>query len=107
MGRANQIYEAPREVLQSLDAELVELKRCKTNGLCCGAGGAQMFKEDEPGSSRINMERTNDVLESGASVVASNCPFCLTMLQDGIKNHEKENEIQALDIAEIIVKSIG
>ena len=106
LGRANQIYEAPREVLQSLDAELVELKRCKTNGLCCGAGGAQMFKEDEPGNSRINLERTNDVLESGASVVASNCPFCLTMLQDGIKNHEKENEIQTLDIAEIIAKSI-
>lgn len=106
LGRANNIYEAPREVLQSLDSELVELKRCRTNGLCCGAGGAQMFKEDEKGDERINIERTKDVLESGASVVASNCPFCLTMLSDGIKNKEKENEVQTLDIAEIIAKSI-
>lgn len=106
LGRANQIYDAPREVLQSLDSELVELKRCKTNGLCCGAGGAQMFKEDEAGNTRINYERTHDVVESGASIVASNCPFCLTMLNDGIKNIEKENEIKALDIAEIIAKSI-
>ncbi len=106
LGRANNIYEAPREVLQALDGELVEMKRCKTNGLCCGAGGAQMFKEDEKGDTRINLERTKDVLESGASVVASNCPFCLTMLNDGIKNNEKENEIQALDIAEMIAKSI-
>jgi Fe-S oxidoreductase len=106
LGRANNIYEAPREVLQSLDADLVELKRCRTNGLCCGAGGAQMFKEDEPGDLRINIERTKDVLESGASVVASNCPFCLTMLSDGIKSNEKENDIQALDIAEMIAKSI-
>jgi heterodisulfide reductase subunit D len=106
LGRANGIYEAPREVLQSLDADLVELKRCRTNGLCCGAGGAQMFKEDEPGDTRINIERTRDVLESGAKVVASNCPFCLTMLGDGIKNSEKENEIQALDIAELIARSL-
>ncbi len=106
LGRANNIYEAPREVLHSLDADLVELKRCRTNGLCCGAGGAQMFKEDEPGEIRINLERTKDVLESGAKVVASNCPFCLTMLSDGLKNSEKENEIQALDIAEMIAKSI-
>lgn len=107
LGRANNIYEAPREVLQALDGELVELKRCRTNGLCCGAGGAQMFKEDEAGDTRINIERTKDVLESGATVVASNCPFCLTMLNDGIKNNEKENEIQALDIAEMIAKSIA
>jgi Fe-S oxidoreductase len=107
LGRANNIYEAPREVLQALDGELIELKRCRTNGLCCGAGGAQMFKEDEAGDTRINIERTKDVLESGATIVASNCPFCLTMLNDGIKNNEKENEIQALDIAEMIAKSIA
>jgi heterodisulfide reductase subunit D len=106
LGRANGIYEAPREVLQSLDADLVELKRCRTNGLCCGAGGAQMFKEDEPGDVRINLERTKDVLESGAQVVASNCPFCLTMLNDGVKLNEKEEDIQVLDLAEIVVKSI-
>jgi Fe-S oxidoreductase len=106
LGRANNIYEAPREVLQTLDAELVEMKRCKTNGLCCGAGGAQMFKEDEPGSIRINMERAKDVLETGATVVASNCPFCLTMLSDGIKNNEKEDTIQVLDIAEIVARNL-
>jgi heterodisulfide reductase subunit D len=106
LGRANKIYEAPREVLAILDGELVEMKRCKTNGLCCGAGGAQMFKEDEKGDKRINMERAEDILETGATVVASNCPFCLTMLSDGVKNNEKENEIQVLDIAEMIAKSI-
>jgi heterodisulfide reductase subunit D len=102
LGRANNIYEAPREILQALDADFVELKRCKTNGLCCGAGGAQMFKEDEPGKTRINMERTEDILDSGATVVASNCPFCLTMLNDGVKNNNEEARIQVLDLAEIV-----
>ncbi len=106
LGRANNIYEAPREVLQILDGDLVEMKRCKTNGLCCGAGGAQMFKEDEKGESRINMERAKDILETGATVVASNCPFCLTMLTDGIKNNEKEDNIKVYDIAEMIAKSM-
>jgi heterodisulfide reductase subunit D len=107
LGRANKIYEAPRDVLAILDADLVELKRCKTNGLCCGAGGAQMFKEDEPGDSRVNIERTKDILDSGASVVASNCPFCLTMLSDGVKNSEQEGKIEVLDIAEMIAKSMS
>lgn len=107
LGRANGIYEAPRELLSSLDAELVEMKRCKTNGLCCGAGGAQMFKEEEQGATRVNWERTNDVLETGATTVASNCPFCLTMLSDGIKNKEKEEEITVLDVAEIISRSLN
>jgi heterodisulfide reductase subunit D len=106
IGRANGIYEAPREVLQALDGELVELKRCRTNGLCCGAGGAQMFKEDEPGTSRINTERTIDVLESGATVVAANCPFCITMLQDGIKEQEKQDQIHVYDLAEIVARSM-
>lgn len=106
LGRANNIYEAPREVLQALDGELVEMKRCKSNGLCCGAGGAQMWKEEEAGDVRINVERTKDIVETGATIVASNCPYCLTMLGDGIKNSDKENEIIALDIAEIIAKSI-
>jgi heterodisulfide reductase subunit D len=100
LGRANNIYEAPREVLAILDADLVELKRCKTNGLCCGAGGAQMFKEDEPGNSRINMERAKDIMDSNAEVVASNCPFCLTMLSDGVKNNNLEESVKVLDIAE-------
>ncbi|MEN9339781.1 MAG: hypothetical protein RIQ62_1093 [Bacteroidota bacterium] len=106
LGRANNIYEAPREVLQILDGELVELKRCRTNGLCCGAGGAQMFKEEESGSTRVNWERTTEAIETGASVIASNCPFCLTMLSDGVKKNEKEDEVQVLDIAEMIARSL-
>jgi len=105
LGRVNQVYEAPRKVLETLDAELVELKRCKTNGLCCGAGGAQMFKENEPGEKRINTERIDEVLESGAKVVAANCPFCLTMLGDGIKAEEKQDEVMVYDLSELIVQS--
>ena len=106
LGRANQIYEAPREVLQLLDAELVEMKRCKTNGLCCGAGGAQMFKEEAQRSTRINLERTKEAIETGATIIAANCPFCLTMLSDGIKMNEKEEEMKVMDIAELIAESI-
>ena len=107
LGRGNEVYQAPREVLESLDTDLVELKRCKNNGLCCGAGGAQMFKEPEPGIKDINMERVEDILESKASVVAAACPFCMTMLRDGLKAKELESSIQVLDIAEIIAKANG
>lgn len=107
LGRANNIYEAPRKVLEALDAELIEMKRCGSNGLCCGAGGAQMFKEDEPGNKRINIERTDEALETGAAVIASACPFCNTMISDGVKNREKENEVQVLDIAELIEQSLA
>ena len=106
LGRANDIYEAPRKVLEALDGELIEMKRCKTNGLCCGAGGSQMFKEEESGDLRINLERTKDALETGAPIVAAACPFCNTMLMDGIKNSNKEEEIQVLDIAELIAASM-
>lgn len=106
LGRANDIYEAPRQVLEILDAELVEMKRCRTKGLCCGAGGAQMFKEEEKGETRINFERSKEAIDTDAQVIAANCPFCITMLQDGVKNEEKENEVAVLDIAEIIAKSI-
>ncbi len=106
LGRANNIYEAPRKVLEALDADLVEMKRCKSNGLCCGAGGAQMFKEDEPGKTRINFERADEAIETGAKIIAVSCPFCNTMLTDGIKNKEKEEEIQVLDIAEIVAASL-
>lgn len=105
LGRANGVYEAPRMVIERLDADLVELKRCRTNGLCCGAGGAQMFKEAEAGKKEVNVERTEDVLESGAALLAVNCPFCMTMLRDGTKHFEKENEIQVLDIAELVDQS--
>lgn len=106
LGRANDIYEAPRKVLEALDAELIEMKRCRTNGLCCGAGGAQMFKEDEPGNKRINIERADEALATGASVIASACPFCNTMITDGVKNREKEGEVKVLDIAELIAESM-
>ncbi|MDI9358414.1 MAG: (Fe-S)-binding protein [Phycisphaerales bacterium] len=106
LGRANNIYEAPRAVLSALDGELVEMKRCKKNGLCCGAGGAQMFKEDEPGNKRINIERVDEAVNTNAQVIATSCPFCNTMMTDGIKNLEKENSIEVLDIAELIARSL-
>jgi Fe-S oxidoreductase len=107
LGRANNIYEAPRAVLETLDADLVEMKRCKTNGLCCGAGGAQMFKEAEPGQKEVFAERTEDILDSGAEIVAAACPFCMTMLEDGIKNENKEGAIKVFDLAELIAKNEG
>ncbi len=106
LGRANDIYEAPRKVLEAMDVALVEMKRCRSNGLCCGAGGAQMFKEEEKGDVRINIERSNEALETGASVIASACPFCNTMLTDGVKNKEKEDEVMVLDIAELVAASM-
>lgn len=107
LGRANNIYEAPRKVLEALDTELVEMKRCKSNGLCCGAGGAQMFKEEEKGTIRINSERTREALETGAGIIATACPFCNTMLTDGVKLNEKEETAAVLDIAEIIAASMN
>jgi len=106
LGRANSIYEAPRKVLEQLDAELVEMKRCKSNGLCCGAGGAQMFKEDEPGDKRINIERIEEALDTGAGIIAANCPFCLTMMQDGVTSKDKEEEVMVYDLAELIVNNM-
>lgn len=106
LGRANNIYDAPRKVLEALDAELVEMKRCRSKGLCCGAGGAQMFKEDEPGDKRINVERTEEALLTGAKIIASACPFCNTMMMDGVKNKEKESEVEVLDIAELVAESM-
>lgn len=107
LGRANNIYEAPRKVLEVLDAELVEMKRCKTTGLCCGAGGAQMFKEPEKGSKDINIERTEEALQTGAKVIAAACPFCMTMLSDGVKNKEQEHDVKVYDLAELIAQSQG
>lgn len=106
MGRVNGVYEAPRKVLAALDADLVEMKRCRTKGLCCGAGGAQMFKEDEPGDKRVNIERAEEALETGATIVAANCPFCLTMLSDGMKEKEKQDEVMVYDLSELIVNSM-
>src|SRR6186997_1169431 len=104
LGRANGIYEAPREVLAALDVELIEMKRCRSNGLCCGAGGAQMFKEEEPGDTRVNWERTAEAIDTGAKIIAANCPFCTTMLVDGVKKAEKEDEVMVLDVAEMVAQ---
>lgn len=106
LGRANGIYEAPRKVLEALDAELVEMKRCKSKGLCCGAGGAQMFKEEEKGQTRVNFERTDEAIGTGAQFIAAACPFCNTMLTDGVKHAEKEDNVKVMDIAELIAQSI-
>ena len=107
LGRANHIYEAPRKVLEALDAELVEMRRCRSKGLCCGAGGAQMFKEEEKGSTRVNFERSEEALSTGAGVIAAACPFCNTMLTDGVKHGEKEESVKVLDVAELIAASIA
>ena len=105
LGRGNDIYEAPREVLETLDAELVEMKRCKSKGLCCGAGGAQMFKEAEPGSKEVNVERTEEALELKPDIIATACPFCMTMMDDGVKIKEKEAEVKVYDLAELIAEA--
>ena len=106
LGRANDIYEAPRKVLEVLDAELVEMKRCKSNGFCCGAGGAQMFKEEEKGTTRVNVHRSNEAIDTGANIIAAACPFCNTMLTDGVKLAEKEAQVKVMDIAELIAESL-
>lgn len=105
LGRANGVYEAPRELIRKLDAELVEMKSCKQRGLCCGAGGAQMFKEPEKGNKDVNIERTEQALETTPHIIAAGCPFCNTMMTDGVKNKEKEGEIAVMDIAELIAKA--
>lgn len=102
LGRANAVYEAPRNLIHSLDAELVEMKRCRTRGFCCGAGGAQMFKEPENGTKDVNIERTEEALSIKPDVIATGCPFCNTMMTDGVKNKEKEGEVEVLDLAEMI-----
>ena len=107
LGRANGIYEAPRSVLETLDADLVEMKRCRTTGLCCGAGGAQMFKEPEKGQKDINIERAGEALSTGATTIAVACPFCLTMMSDGIKGKDKEGEIKVKDLAELVAETQG
>ena len=106
IGRGNDIYEAPREILEKIDGSLVEMERNKRNGLCCGAGGAQMFKEDEPGDKRINMERTDEALATGADVIAVNCPFCMTMMNDGVTAREKNESVMVYDLAELVLNNV-
>lgn len=102
LGRANGEYEAPRQLLEKLDADLVEMKRCRKNGLCCGAGGAQMFKEPEKGEKDINIERTEEALATNPSIIATGCPFCNTMITDGVKHFDKNQEVEVKDIVELL-----
>jgi len=105
LGRANNVYEAPRDLIKKLDAELIEMKSCKSRGLCCGAGGAQMFKDAEPGNKEVNIKRTEQALETQPEIIAAGCPFCNTMMTDGVKNKEKEGEIAVMDVAELIANA--
>ena len=105
LGRANGVYEAPRELIRKLDAELVEMKNCKKKGLCCGAGGGQMFKEPEKGDKDVNVERTEQALETQPEIIAAACPFCNTMMTDGVKNKEKEASVVVMDVAELIANA--
>ena len=107
LGRGNNIYEAPRAVLEALDADLVEMKRSRSKGLCCGAGGAQMFKEPEPGNKDINVERAEEALATGATTIAVACPFCMTMMSDGVKNKDREADVKVRDLAELIAEAQG
>jgi heterodisulfide reductase subunit D len=102
LGRGNDVYEAPREVIQKLDVELMEMKRSRANGLCCGAGGAQMFKEAEKGNKEVNNERAEEALNLDPDVIAVGCPFCNTMMTDGVKHFNKEGKTKVLDVAEMI-----
>ncbi|MCH1544742.1 MAG: (Fe-S)-binding protein [Bacteroidia bacterium] len=106
LGRANNIYEAPRMVIERLDADLQEMKRCRTNGLCCGAGGAQMFKEAEAGNKEVNIERAEEALDTNPDIIAVNCPFCMTMMRDGTKHFEKEDSVEVMDIAELVNQNL-
>ncbi|MDR3272371.1 MAG: (Fe-S)-binding protein [Flavobacteriaceae bacterium] len=106
LGRANGEYEAPRAILAKLEADLAEMKRCRQNGFCCGAGGAQMFKEPEKGTKDINIERTEEAIENQPNIIATSCPFCNTMFIDGVKIKEKEKEILVKDIAELLNEEI-
>ena len=105
LGRANKIFEAPRSLIKKLDAELVEMKSCKTKGLCCGAGGAQMFKDAEAGDKEINIERTEQALDTQPNIIAAACPFCTTMMTDGIKNKKQEHTVEIMDVAELIANA--
>ena len=107
LGRVNGVYEVPREVLAAVKVELKEMSRSRSNGLCCGAGGAQMFKEDEPGDKRINIERTEEAVSTGVENIVANCPFCMTMLSDGVKALEKQDQVMVYDLSELVLNRMG
>ena len=106
LGRANKEYTAPRSLINSVKADLKEMKSCKEKALCCGAGGAQMFKESEKGNQEINIKRTKQAINTNAKIIAAGCPFCNTMLSDGIKSESENLDVKVMDISEIIDDSI-
>ena len=105
LGRANEEYESPRNLIRRLGVNLKEMKRNKSSALCCGAGGAQMFKDAEKGTKEINILRTEDALETKPDIIATGCPYCNTMMTDGVKFKEKEAEVLVKDIAELIAEA--
>ena len=105
LGRGNDVFEAPRSLIEKLDAELVEMKHSRRRGLCCGAGGAQMFKEPEKGNKDVNVERTEEALNVKANIIATGCPFCMTMMTDGVKSKDKEATVFVKDLAELIAEA--
>ncbi len=105
-GRFNEIYDEPRQVLAKAGAEVVEMRRHRNFGMCCGAGGGRMWIEEEP-DKRVNLLRTDQALESNPDVIAVSCPFCMTMLSDGIKAKDLEDRVQTLDVVEIVEKAAG
>lgn len=106
LGRYNNIYDSPRDPLNKINGvELIEMQRNKDRGFCCGAGGGRMFLEENEGT-RINVERTREALETKADVIASACPFCMTMMTDGVKSFDKSDDVQVKDIAEIVLENI-
>ncbi|MCE3007635.1 MAG: (Fe-S)-binding protein [Bacteroidetes bacterium] len=107
LGRANDIYDAPRNLIEALDADLVEMKRCRSKGLCCGAGGAQMFKDAEKGNKEINIARTEEAIETQAEIIAVGCPFCSTMMTDGTKHFEKQDSLKVMDLAELLAQDLS
>lgn len=107
LGRANDVFEAPRQLMMKLDAELTEMKRSRQHGLCCGAGGAQMFKEPEKGNKDINIERTEEALSLNPGFIAVACPFCMTMMTDGVKHFNKESEVKVMDVAELLARNFN
>ena len=106
LGRANKEYTAPRSLINSVKADLKEMKSCKEKALCCGAGGAQMFKESEKGNEEINIKRTKQAINTNAKIIAAGCPFCNTMLSDGIKSESENMDVKVMDISEIIDDSV-